>query len=112
MSNGDLSVVIEHLVKRFGDFTAVDNISLETKTGEIFGFLGPNGAGKSTTIRMLCGLLTPTSGHASVARHDVSHEPAVVRQNVAYMSQKYSLYHDPPVIVNHRLFASLAAVPL
>ncbi|HXJ17428.1 MAG TPA: ABC transporter ATP-binding protein [Candidatus Polarisedimenticolia bacterium] len=111
MSNGSHSVVIEHLVKRFGDFTAVDNISLRTTTGEIFGFLGPNGAGKSTTIRMLCGLLTPTSGRASVAGHDVSHEPDLVRQNIGYMSQKFSLYDDLKVIENLRLFAGLYAVP-
>jgi ABC-2 type transport system ATP-binding protein len=111
VSNGSHSVVIEHLVKRFGDFTAVDNISLETETGEIFGFLGPNGAGKSTTIRMLCGLLTPTSGRAVVAGHDVSHEPELVRQNIGYMSQKFSLYDDLKVIENLRLFAGLYDVP-
>lgn len=75
MNNDARSVVVEELVKRFGDFTAVDHISLETRKGEIFGFLGPNGAGKSTTIRMLCGLLTPTSGRATVAGYDVAHDP-------------------------------------
>jgi ABC-2 type transport system ATP-binding protein len=105
------SVVIENLVKRFGDFVAVDHISLETRKGEIFGFLGPNGAGKSTTIRMLCGLLRPTSGHAVVAGYDVSHEPESVRQNIGYMSQKFSLYNDLKVIENIRLFAGLYGVP-
>src|SRR5207245_7596260 len=95
--NGN-SVAIEDHVKRFGNFVAVDHISLETRRGEIFGFLGPNGAGKSTTIRMLCGLLTPTSGRAIVAGYDVSREPAAVRQNIGYMSQKFSLHNDLKVI--------------
>jgi ABC-2 type transport system ATP-binding protein len=105
------SVVIKDLVKRFGDFVAVDHISLETRTGEIFGFLGPNGAGKSTTIRMLCGLLTPTSGTAIVAGYDVARQPEKVRQNIGYMSQKFSLYNDLKVIENLRLFAGLYSVP-
>lgn len=105
------SVVIEDLVKRFGDFVAVDHISLETRKGEIFGFLGPNGAGKSTTIRMLCGLLRPTSGRAMVAGYDVAREPESVRQNIGYMSQKFSLYNDLKVIENIRLFAGLYSVP-
>ena len=105
------SVVVESLVKRFGDFVAVDCINLEVRKGEVFGFLGPNGAGKSTTIRMLCGLLKPTSGHASVAGFDVSREPELVRQNIGYMSQKFSLYNDLKVIENIRLFAGLYSVP-
>src|SRR5689334_347704 len=105
------SVVIEDLVKRFGDFVAANHISLETRKGEIFGFLGPNGAGKSTTIRMLCGLLLPTSGHAMVAVHDVDREPEAVSQNIGYMSQKFSLYNDLKVIENIRLFAGLYNVP-
>ncbi len=105
------SVEITDLVKRFGDFTAVDHISLATRKGEVFGFLGPNGAGKSTTIRMLCGLLTPTSGRALVAGYDVARAPESVRQNIGYMSQKFSLYNDLRVIENLRLFAGLYAVP-
>jgi len=104
------SVVIVDLVKRFGDFVAVDHINLETRTGEVFGFLGPNGAGKSTTIRMLCGLLRPTSGRAVVAGYDVGREPESVRQNIGYMSQKFSLYSDLKVIENIRLFAGLYSV--
>jgi ABC-2 type transport system ATP-binding protein len=107
----DRSVLLEGLVKRFGDFTAVDHISLETHKGEIFGFLGPNGAGKSTTIRMLCGLLRPTSGRAVVAGFDVAREPELVRQNIGYMSQKFSLYNDLKVIENLRLFAGLYNIP-
>jgi len=106
------SVVIEGIVKRFGDFVAVNHISLETRKGEIFGFLGPNGAGKSTTIRMLCGLLTPTSGRATVAGYDVAREPESIRQNIGYMSQKFSLYNDLKVIENLRLFAGLYSVPV
>ena len=107
MGENHSSVVIEDLVKRFGEFVAVDRISLETRKGEIFGFLGPNGAGKSTTIRMLCGLLTPTAGRAVVAGYDVAREPESVRQNIGYMSQKFSLYNDLKVIENLRLFAGL-----
>jgi ABC-2 type transport system ATP-binding protein len=111
MPENNHSVVIEDLVKKFGDFVAVDHINLATQKGEIFGFLGPNGAGKSTTIRMLCGLLTPTSGRALVAGYDVSREPESVRQNIGYMSQKFSLYNDLKVIENIRLFAGLYGVP-
>lgn len=105
------SVVIERLVKRFGGFVAVDNISLAVRKGEVFGFLGPNGAGKSTTIRMLCGLLKPTAGRAEVAGFDVARKPESVRQNIGYMSQKFSLYNDLKVIENLRLFAGLYSVP-
>jgi ABC-2 type transport system ATP-binding protein len=105
------SVVIENLVKRFGDFVAVARINLTVRKGEVFGFLGPNGAGKSTTIRMLCGLLKPTSGHATVAGFEVSKKPEAVRQNIGYMSQKFSLYNDLTVIENLRLFAGLYSVP-
>jgi drug efflux transport system ATP-binding protein len=111
MNAASRSVLLDDLVKRFGDFTAVDHISLETRKGEIFGFLGPNGAGKSTTIRMLCGLLRPTSGRAEVAGFDVAREPESVRQNIGYMSQKFSLYNDLKVIENLRLFAGLYNVP-
>ncbi len=105
------AVTVESLVKRFGDFVAVDKINLEVRKGEVFGFLGPNGAGKSTTIRMLCGLLKPTSGRATVAEFDVSKNPEAVRQNIGYMSQKFSLYNDLKVIENLRLFAGLYSVP-
>lgn len=105
-----VSVTIENLVKRFGDFTAVDRLNLEVAKGEVFGFLGPNGAGKSTTIRMLCGLLRPTSGRALVAGYDVARKPEEVRQHIGYMSQKFSLYNDLKVIENLRLFAGLYSV--
>jgi ABC-2 type transport system ATP-binding protein len=105
------SVVVEKLLKRFGSFVAVDHIDLTTRKGEVFGFLGPNGAGKSTTIRMMCGLLKPTSGRALVAGYDVASDPERVRQNIGYMSQKFSLYNDLKVIENIRLFAGLYSVP-
>jgi ABC-2 type transport system ATP-binding protein len=106
----DPSVVVKDLVKRFGDFVAVDHISFEAKKGEIFGFLGPNGAGKSTTIRMLCGLLHPTSGVAMVAGTDVAKQPEVVRRKIGYMSQKFSLYNDLTVIENVNFFAGMYEV--
>ncbi len=111
MSESANSVVIEGLVKRFGDFVAVDHLNLTVQRGEVFGFLGPNGAGKSTTIRMLCGLLKPTAGHATVAGFDVGRNPDDVRQNIGYMSQKFSLYNDLRVIENIRFFAGLYTVP-
>jgi ABC-2 type transport system ATP-binding protein len=90
----DNAVEIKNLVKRFGDFVAVDNINLTVGKGEIFGFLGPNGAGKSTTIRMLCGLLEPTSGEATVGGRDVATQSEAIKEHIGYMSQKFSLYLD------------------
>jgi ABC-2 type transport system ATP-binding protein len=104
-------VVAENLTKRFGSFVAVDRISFAAHRGEIFGFLGPNGAGKSTTIRILCGLLRPTSGRALVAGIDVAAQPEAVRQQIGYMSQRFSLYNDLRVIENLRFFAGLYSVP-
>src|SRR5580692_1489021 len=88
------AVAVEDLVKRFGSFTAVDHITFEAHKGEVFGFLGPNGSGKSTTIRILCGLLHPTSGRAQVAGYDVRVAPEAIRNRIGYMSQKFSLYND------------------
>jgi len=105
------AVEIENLVKRFGEFVAVDHVSLEVKRGEIFGFLGPNGAGKSTTIRVLCGLLTPTTGRATVAGFDVGADPEQVRRNIGYMSQKFSLYDDLTVEQNIDFFTGMYGVP-
>jgi len=102
---------IENLVKRFGDFVAVDNVSIDVARGEIFGFLGPNGAGKSTTIRILCGLLAPTSGRATVDGYDVATQSELVRQNIGYMSQKFSLYDDLTVEENIEFFGGVYGVP-
>ena len=105
------AVETENLAKAFGSFIAVDRVSLRVAKGEIFGFLGPNGAGKSTTIRMLCGLLTPTSGKALVGNIDVAVDPEEVRRNIGYMSQKFSLYDDLTVEQNIDFFAGMYGVP-
>ena len=104
------AVHIEKLVKRFGDFVAVDNVSIDVSRGEIFGFLGPNGAGKSTTIRIMCGLLAPTSGRATVGGYDVETQSELVRQNIGYMSQKFSLYDDLSVQENIEFFGGVYGV--
>jgi ABC-2 type transport system ATP-binding protein len=111
MSHPGIAVQIEGLVKRFGSFIAVDNVSLSVRGGEIFGFLGPNGAGKSTTIRILCGLLSPTAGKAEVAGYDVATHSETIRQNIGYMSQRFSLYDDLSVEENIDFFAGVYGVP-
>jgi len=98
------AIEVKSLVKRFGDFTAVDSVSFEVGRGRIFGFLGANGAGKSTTIRMLCGLLDPTSGTATVGGYDIRREPERVKRAIGYMSQRFSLYEDLTVAENIRFF--------
>lgn len=95
------------LTKRFGSFTAVDHISFEVGTGEIFGFLGANGAGKTTAMRMLCGLSIPTSGNGLVAGFDITREQEKIKANIGYMSQKFSLYEDLKVWENIRLFGGI-----
>jgi ABC-2 type transport system ATP-binding protein len=101
------AVEIRELSRHFGAFKAVDRISLRVEEGEIFGFLGANGAGKSTTIRMLCGLLRPTSGSASVLGVDVAREPEGVKRRIGYMSQRFSLYNDLTVAQNVRFFGGV-----
>jgi drug efflux transport system ATP-binding protein len=98
------SISADGLTRRFGTFTAVDRVSFEVARGEIFGYLGANGAGKSTTIRMLTGLLAPSAGDARVAGHDVAREPDAVKASIGYMSQKFSLYLDLPVLENLLFF--------
>ncbi len=100
-------VIAEHLTKKFGDFTAVDNISFEVEKGEIFGFLGANGAGKTTAMRMLCGLSIPTEGRGTVAGFDISKQTELVKRNIGYMSQKFSLYDDLKVWENIELFGGI-----
>lgn len=100
-------IKVENLVKRFGNFTAVDNISFEVKKGEIFGFLGANGAGKTTAMRMLCGLSIPTSGNGTVAGFDINTQPELIKKNIGYMSQKFSLYDDLKVWENIELFGGI-----
>ncbi|MCZ7602661.1 MAG: ABC transporter ATP-binding protein [Melioribacteraceae bacterium] len=101
------SIQVNNLTKRFGNFTAVDNISFNVKEGEVFGFLGANGAGKSTAIRMLCGILSPTSGDAIVGGYSVMSEPDKVKQVIGYMSQKFSLYNDLSVEENINFFGGV-----
>jgi ABC-2 type transport system ATP-binding protein len=103
----EFAVKVEDLVKRFGDFVAVDHIRFQVERGEIFGFLGPNGAGKSTTIRMLCGLLMPTSGKGKVAEFDLMKESEKIKQVIGYMSQKFSLYDDLTVTENLHFFGGI-----
>ena len=110
-ANNIWAVEISDLVKTFGSFTAVDRISLTVNRGEIFGFLGPNGAGKSTTIRMLCGILTPTSGRGKVAGFDIFTQAEKIKQNIGYMSQKFSLYEDLTVEENLNFYAGIYTIP-
>lgn len=100
-------IVVERLQKRFGTFVAVDDVSFAVSRGEILGFLGPNGAGKSTIIRMLCGLLQPSSGRAIVDGVDVARDPETVRKHIGYMSQKFSLYADLTVAENLRFYGGI-----
>lgn len=101
------SIQVKNLTKKFGNFISVDNISFNVKEGEIFGFLGANGAGKSTTIRMLCGILEPTSGEALVAGYSINNQTANVKNNIGYMSQKFSLYNDLTVEENINFFGGV-----
>lgn len=101
------SIVVKNLTKKYGKFTSVDNISFEVNQGEVFGFLGANGAGKSTTIKMLCAILEPTGGDAIVAGYSIEKEPDMVKRNIGYMSQKFSLYTDLTVEENINFFASV-----
>ncbi|MFB3883582.1 MAG: ATP-binding cassette domain-containing protein [Thermodesulfobacteriota bacterium] len=101
------AVEVKDLVKTFGTFIAVDHIDFQVNKGEIFGFLGPNGAGKSTTIRMLCGLLMPTSGKGSVAGFDLMKESEKIKQVIGYMSQRFSLYEELTVLENLHFFGGI-----
>lgn len=105
------AISVENLEKRFGAFVAVDRISFSVGKGEIFGFLGPNGSGKSTTIRMLCGILSPTSGKGFVAGHDIALEPEKVKASIGYMSQKFSLYEDLTPFENIRFYLGVYSIP-
>ncbi|MCI0445770.1 ABC transporter ATP-binding protein, partial [bacterium] len=113
MRRGDDNTVVsvKNLEKRFGDFIAVNRISLSVQRGEIFGFLGPNGAGKSTTIRMLCGILQPTSGEGLVAGFDVVKESEKIKTRIGYMSQRFSLYEDLTVEENINFYSGIYRIP-
>jgi ABC-2 type transport system ATP-binding protein len=108
--NNTHSVTVDQLTRKFGSFVAVDQISFQVYQGEIFGFLGANGAGKTTTIKMLCGLLLPTSGAGTVAGFDIYRQTNEIKQNVGYMSQKFSLYDDLTVNENLEFYAGIYGV--
>ncbi|MGQ0765816.1 MAG: ABC transporter ATP-binding protein [Gemmatimonadota bacterium] len=105
--NDAVAIGISGLRKTFGSIVAVEHLDLEVRRGEVFGLLGPNGSGKTTTIRMLCGLLRPTSGSATVAGVDVVRAPEAARQRIGYMSQRYGLYDDLTVLENIRFYAAV-----
>ena len=101
------AISVQNLTKRFGSFTAVDQITFDVEQGEIFGFLGANGAGKTTAMRMLCGLSMPTSGEATVAGFDLYNDPEKIKKNIGYMSQKFSLYEDLTIRENIRFYGGI-----
>ncbi len=105
------AVEVHELTRAFGSFIAVDHVSFDVAPGEIFGYLGPNGSGKSTTIRMLCGLLTPTSGTARVLGYDIASQPEAIKQRIGYMSQRFSLYNDLTVQENLEFYANIYELP-
>jgi ABC-2 type transport system ATP-binding protein len=105
------SISVSQLEKKFGKFVAVNKITFSVKKGEIFGFLGSNGSGKSTTIRMLCGIITPTSGSGMVAGYDMIGQPEEIKQAIGYMSQKFSLYEDLTPYENVRFYLGVYSVP-
>src|SRR5437764_10767091 len=105
--NAKPAIEARDLTRRFGSFTAVDRVTFDVRAGEVFGFLGANGAGKTTALRMLTGLLAPTSGQATVAGHDIEREPEQVKRHIGYMSQRFSLYEDLTVRENVRLYGGI-----
>ncbi len=111
MVNRETIIKVKGLVKKFGNFTANDNLSFEVYKGEIFGFLGANGAGKTTAIRILCGLSYPTSGEIEVAGYNVYTQREKIKSNIGYMSQKFSLYEDLTVRENIRFYAGIYGLP-
>ena len=111
-NNSENPIVVRNLTKKFGDFVAVDDVSFDVNHGEIFGFLGPNGSGKSTTIKMLTGLMVPTSGTASIAGVDVVRDQEGVRRRIGYMSQKFSLYQSLTAMENLRFYADIYEIPI
>ncbi len=108
----ETSVKVENMTKKFGDFVANDNLSFEVAKGEVFGFLGANGAGKTTAIRILCGLLRPSSGKVEVAGYDVYKEAEMIKRNIGYMSQRFSLYNDMTISENIRFYGGIYGLTL
>jgi len=110
-ANGAIAIEVQNLTKRFGERTVVDNFSMKVPSGQIYGFLGPNGSGKTTTIRMICGLLTPDGGTGIVLGHDISRDSELIKRQVGYMTQKFSLYEDLSIEENLDFVARMYAVP-
>jgi len=111
LAASEYAVTVENLEKWFGNFQAVNKVSFQVKRGEIFGFLGPNGAGKSTTMRMLCGIITPTAGKATVIGFDVFQQSELIKAHIGYMSQKFSLYEDLTVEENIDFYSGIYQIP-
>lgn len=111
-NNSEYAVTVKDLEKRFGSFQAVNKVSFQVRRGEIFGFLGPNGAGKSTTMRMLCGIIIPTAGEATVNGFDVFHQAEQIKNHIGYMSQKFSLYEDLTVEENIDFYSGIYQIPM
>jgi ABC-2 type transport system ATP-binding protein len=111
MATPVLPLDVQGLTKKFGNFTAVDHVSFTVQPGEVLGYLGPNGSGKTTTIRMLCGLMTPTEGTARILGIDVTQNPEAVKPHIGYMSQKFALYDDLTVLENLQFYAGVYDVP-
>jgi len=110
-SQNNITVSVQNLEKKFGAFTAVNKINFQVKQGEVYGFLGPNGAGKSTTIRMLCGIISPTSGSGQVGGYDIIKEQNKIKEHIGYMSQKFSLYNDLTVAENINFYSGIYKIP-
>ena len=111
MANQILPLEVLGLTKKFGSFTAVDHVTFSVQPGEVLGYLGPNGSGKTTTIRMLCGLMTPTEGTAHILGIDVTKNPEAIKPHIGYMSQKFALYDDLTVLENLKFYAGVYDVP-
>src|SRR5512136_500759 len=107
-----LPLEVQGLTKKFGSFTAVDHVSFTVQPGEVLGYLGPNGSGKTTTIRMLCGLMTPTEGTARIMGIDVVQNPEGIKPHIGYMSQKFSLYDDLTVLENIEFYSGIYEIPV
>ncbi|MBL7162230.1 MAG: ATP-binding cassette domain-containing protein, partial [Anaerolineales bacterium] len=101
----------KNLTKTFGDTTAVDDLSLQVRAGEIYGLVGPDGAGKTTTMRLLCGVLTPDAGEIMVGGHSMIRNPDRAREQIGYLSQRFSLYEELTVLENLRFFAEVRGIP-
>jgi ABC-2 type transport system ATP-binding protein len=112
MENNIIPLEVENLTKKFGNFTAVDHVSFSVQAGEVIGYLGPNGSGKTTTIRMLCGLMSPTEGTSRIMGHDLITDAEGIKPHIGYMSQKFSLYDDLTVSENLEFYSGVYEVPL